>query len=124
MPQYYLCAACQHRFLPEDAVDGFAHGFRSGFLCPHCKANLTEYGQSDDLLHLQYGVPYALVMVLIFGIANMELIELPFTDAAQTDAVLTGLLLAFIPTLVFLLVNHKTLTGTRTLYTRQVDNGE
>ncbi|WP_430461850.1 hypothetical protein ACQUQU_03415 [Thalassolituus sp. LLYu03] len=122
MKEHYLCCACARTFPPDDAIDGYNAGFKSGFLCPYCKANLTEQGQSDDFLHLKYGVPYALCMVLIFGVTNMEWIELPFTGSAMVDSVLSGLLLALIPTLLFLMVNRKALRGTRTLFTRRVDN--
>ncbi|MCB1890420.1 MAG: hypothetical protein KDH20_22630 [Rhodocyclaceae bacterium] len=36
----YQCCACRHEFPYSNAVDGFRQGFREGFLCPACGAQL------------------------------------------------------------------------------------
>ena len=38
----YCCCNCHIKFPCTDAVDGYKLGFNKGFLCPSCKANLTE----------------------------------------------------------------------------------
>ena len=39
----YLCCACNKRFPSTEAIDGFAQGYRRGFLCPHCQTNLDGH---------------------------------------------------------------------------------
>ncbi|CAI3932486.1 hypothetical protein EZ55_00582 [Alteromonas macleodii] len=38
----YCCCNCHIKFPCKDAIDGHNLGFNKGFLCPSCKANLTE----------------------------------------------------------------------------------
>lgn len=38
----YHCCVCKEIFRPEEAVDGYAEGYREGFLCPRCGANIKE----------------------------------------------------------------------------------
>jgi hypothetical protein len=38
----YECCACLGRFSAKDAIDGYAQGYRAGFLCPLCGTNLQD----------------------------------------------------------------------------------
>jgi len=42
----YLCCYCSKLFDVHDAIDGHKHGFKKGFLCPHCNENIDENRES------------------------------------------------------------------------------
>lgn len=42
----YLCCYCSKLFDVYNAIDGHKHGFKKGFLCPHCNENIDEDRES------------------------------------------------------------------------------
>ena len=38
----YRCCNCNFSFAVSEAIDGYIEGFKIGFLCPHCRANINE----------------------------------------------------------------------------------
>ena len=42
----YECCHCLSQFEVSKAIDGFEHGYKSGFLCPNCKENIDENRES------------------------------------------------------------------------------
>lgn len=120
MKEHYLCASCGQSFPTGDAVDGFAQGYRKGFLCPLCNANLEETGESDDILHLRFGLSYLVTMVLVIWLGQLESIQLPIGGNGYVNDVLTVALLAAVPTVAFLMVNWRALFESRTVFTRKI----
>ncbi len=43
----YRCCNCNSEFRAKEAVDGYQDGYKVGFLCPNCRANITSDGKSD-----------------------------------------------------------------------------
>ncbi len=42
----YLCCYCSKTFDAYDAIDGYEHGYKKGFLCSHCNKNIDENRES------------------------------------------------------------------------------
>lgn len=42
----YSCCHCSKAFDVHDAIDGYEHGYKNGFLCPHCNENIDENRES------------------------------------------------------------------------------
>lgn len=122
MKEKYRCAACRRTFATRDAVDGFDQGYRKGFLCPFCNANLKEAGESDEILNLRYGLVYFLAMTALIFIGGSGLFLIRFTENAHINELLTLALLFAVPTIPFLVVNRKSVFTPRTIYTRRIGN--
>jgi hypothetical protein len=120
--EQYLCVSCGRSFPTREAVDGGDQGFRNGFLCPFCRANLSEAGESDDILHLRFGPVYYLAMILVFLVVIGEVVQIPVSSNSYINDFCTFILLSAIPTVPFLIVNRKSVFGTRTIYTRRIDS--
>ena len=50
----YCCCNCHSKFPCKEAVDGYKLGSKKGFLCPFCKANLTELFFSGGKKRLKF----------------------------------------------------------------------
>ena len=50
----YCCCNCHSKFPCKEAVDGYKLGSKNGFLCPFCKANLTELFLSGGKKRLKF----------------------------------------------------------------------
>ncbi len=122
MKEKYLCVSCNRTFAVGDAVDGFGQGYRKGFLCPFCNANLRDAGESDDVLNLRFGIIYFLSMIIVFLVDRAEVFQVRITANAQINDLFTFILLIAIPTVPFLIVNWRSVFGTRTIYTRRIHN--
>ncbi|MBY6220524.1 hypothetical protein [Marinobacter nauticus] len=122
MKEQYLCVSCERSFPTGEAVDGGDQGFRNGFLCPFCRANLSEAGESDDIRHLRFGPVYYLTMILVFWAVSSEGVQIPVSSNSYINDFCTFILLSAIPTVPFLIVNRKSVFGTRTIYTRRIDS--
>jgi len=83
LKEKYLCVSCNRTFAVGDAVDGFGQGYRKGFLCPFCNANLRDAGESDDVLNLRFGIIYFLSMIIVFLVDRAEVFQVRITANAQ-----------------------------------------
>ncbi|WP_344798459.1 hypothetical protein [Litoribacillus peritrichatus] len=117
--EQYQCAGCGQCFKCTDAVDGFKEGYEEGFLCPKCQANLVEYGQSDDIAELDYGISFTLLsLVLFYGLEGS--VWVAWFDLHMLNEFAT-FMLAWLPLLgSFVTYNRKALFGKRIVYTRKV----
>ena len=120
----YQCAKCLRNFPVKRAIDGYSQGFKCGFLCPLCGANLVEAGQSDDIDHCEYGYRYALLVFIVTSIVVRGGDYFPWQlhvfkyEAANEILLVFSLLL--LPSLLFLKVNAKTIFGARLIFTRKL----
>lgn len=42
----YICCYCSKLFNVKEAIDGYDHGFKKGFICPYCNKNIDESRES------------------------------------------------------------------------------
>lgn len=116
----YQCAKCLRNFPLQNAVDGYSQGFKRGFLCPLCGANLIEAGQSDDLGNLQYGYRYALLVFIIVRFSQHLPWQLTTFDHPLANECLLILVLLLVPSWAFIKINAGKLFSARLVYTRRV----
>jgi len=116
----YLCRVCNKRFPTSDAKDGYSLGFKEGFLCPFCNANLKEAGQSDDLDHLEYGYTFAVLTVIVFSISTRGWWILDWFENTLLNEIVSGFIF-WLPILtIFTVINLDAFFGVRTVYTVKV----
>lgn len=125
----YRCRACNKDFLPSQAIDGFKQGFTQVFLCPYCRSNLIEAGESDDIIHLEYGLSYMGLILLLWLLVDQQYIAYTWPVADFINDLVTMAVAMCLPTLSFVLVNRKSLFSPRIIYTRKpilkiIDNKE
>ena len=125
----YRCQRCNKTFLTSEAIDGFKQGFTQGFLCPHCQCNLIEAGESNDILRLEYGFSYVILMLLLWLVVDQHYIAYTWPVADFINDLVTMAVAMCLPTLSFVLVNRKSLFSPRIIYTRKpilkiIDNKE
>lgn len=61
----YVCSACTAVFPIEMAIDGYAQGYHTGFICPHCGSNLDEDRSALKTDFSFVLLPLAAVMIII-----------------------------------------------------------
>jgi hypothetical protein len=120
MTEQYKCQVCMKLFPTSKAIDGYGEGCRKGFLCPHCKSNLTEAGESDDILHLEYGITYSVIMSLLVWLVSSERIAYSFVQSSLLNGLIVLLVVSAIPTFLFIIVNKDALFKPRVIYTRKI----
>ncbi|SDW38431.1 hypothetical protein [Marinobacter mobilis] len=120
MSEKYLCASCGQLFPTGDAVDGFTQGYRKGFLCPFCHANLEEAGESDDIVHLRFGLAYMIALAVVVWLGQIDSFQLQIGKQGLINEILTVGVLAAVPTVPFLILNRKAVWGSRTVFTRNI----
>lgn len=118
----YRCTSCQAEFSTREAIDGFPLGYSRGFVCPYCRANLVEDGESDDILHLRWGVSYTMVMVVVLLCVNLEVVEIGVFGHDLWDGLATLVALGALPSAAFVWVNWRRLVGKRVVFTRRPRN--
>lgn len=72
----YECCACGQDFPTTSAVDGFAQGYRVGFLCPHCGANLQDNLIDTHRVIRKDKGAYALLGVAMLGMGVVKVMSL------------------------------------------------
>lgn len=76
MSAQYQCCKCEECFPVETAVDGFAQGYRSGFLCPLCGAHLaSDLIVSERVISGHRGVHAALTVAMLLSLALFYLLS-------------------------------------------------
>lgn len=116
----YRCRGCNKDFLPSQAIDGFKQGFTQGFLCPYFQCNLIEAGESDDIIHLEYGFSYMGLMLLLWLLVDLQYIVYTWPVADFINDLITMVAVMSLPTLLFIWINRKVLFSSRVIYTRKV----
>ena len=116
----YRCRACNKDFLPSQAIDGFKQGFTQGFLCPYCRSNLIEAGESDDIIHLEYGLSYMGLILLLWLLVDQQYIVYTWPVAEFINDLVTMAAIMSLPTLLFVWVNKRKLISSRIIYTSKV----
>lgn len=120
MLDHYLCAKCRQTFAVTQAIDGYQQGYKTGFLCPHCNANLQEVGESDDVFHLRYGISYLALIALLGWLVDTSELSFNLTSSELGNSVLDFLIVLLVPTCVFVYINRGLLFSPRTVFTRVV----
>lgn len=87
----YECCSCKSIFPAEAAVDGFREGYRVGFLCPHCGANLVE-----GVREVRQGRSFFVAVNFYVALGAFAIML-----GALSDRLAFGYVLAFIATCVF-----------------------
>jgi hypothetical protein len=63
----YECCICKVDFPCESAIDGYSQGYRVGFLCPHCGANLQDnLFDTHRMVRKGQGMYVALLLAMLF----------------------------------------------------------
>lgn len=62
----YECCACKGIFPAEKRIDGYEQGYRVGFLCPLCRANIQDNPFSGRTHHVfkKNGTAFGVLAVL------------------------------------------------------------
>ncbi|GLQ32686.1 hypothetical protein [Litoribrevibacter albus] len=118
----YECASCAYLFPTKDAIDGYPHGYPTGFLCPRCKVNLVETSASDEPDQLDFGWSFMIFSGLLIAFADhinwVTHFEGPLLNQAMS------VLSVWLPVyLVFVVINRNALFSARVIYTRKVPKG-
>ena len=116
----YRCRACHKDFLPSQAIDGFKQGFSQGFLCPYCRCNLIEAGESDDIIHLKYGLTYMAFMLILWLLVDQRYIAYTWPVSEFINDLVTMAAVMSLPTVLFVWVNRMVIFSSRVIYTRKV----
>ncbi|MCP5350808.1 MAG: hypothetical protein H7A10_07565 [Oceanospirillaceae bacterium] len=68
----YMCAACSAVFPVAEAIDGYAQGYRQGFVCPNCGCNIDEDRESlkGDLTLVLMPLAVILIPVAAYNRSN------------------------------------------------------
>lgn len=100
----YLCCACHKQFPSKSAIDGFGEGYKTGFLCPHCRANLDAHidlgawlrGEGQPLLVIILGLMLAALVAFRMPLAiPLPGIAIPLWLSFLAAALLLGIVLGF-----------------------------
>lgn len=70
----YECCVCKKVFPAEERIDGYAEGYRVGFLCPRCGANVQDNPFSGDsnFVFRKNGAAFRVLAVLgTFGLLRL-----------------------------------------------------
>ncbi len=122
MTKKYLCAQCLQKFAFDQAVDGFAQGYRVGFLCPYCQANLKEKNPDDTPKQQFFRLFFTLVLLFFIGIGVADQIEVFFLTGRL--GVKMTLFLCFVVLYFFVFLYFKKIhSGPKgVILTQKVDN--
>jgi glucan phosphoethanolaminetransferase (alkaline phosphatase superfamily) len=120
MAEKYQCTVCAKTFKTSEAVDGFAQGFKTGFLCPFCKCNLVESGDySSSLFNLRFGLRYAALMFLAFFAIHRDLNVLISSGVVSTKLIVLAGLMGLATAFLFY-INRAVLFKETIIYTKRV----
>jgi hypothetical protein len=115
--------AVESAFPIKEAVDGYSKGFRKGFLCPHCRINLEETGDSNkDITNLRFGFTYLALCIFSYTIVNEGWVVLTLFRYEIANLIVTFLVVLGVPTIALLYINRKTYFGKTIIYTKRVVN--
>ena len=107
MRMKYKCASCKELFSASEKIDGYKDGYKIGFLCPLCNANIKDTWSSNKDGSSYKGYWSLLVLSwLIIKADSLEIIEKLESSLGISWNYISGVIIVLI-ILVFYLLNKE-----------------
>jgi hypothetical protein len=117
----YQCCHCEQIFPADEAIDGFAQGYRVGFLCPRCGRNIQAGLSARQKLSVEQYAWAIVAFILFVPIVLSRFSDMTFTFFTLTFSLETLSLTVWLLFMLVLFVLKPALFKATTFVTEPVD---